>query len=187
MKKVGLYFGSFNPVHNGHLIVAQHMFNTGKFSKIRFVISPQNPFKSKEELIDKNLRMEMLRKAVNENSDFEVSDIEYHLPQPNYTIDTLEKLMMSEPETEFDIICGSDTLKDIHKWKQIETLAKLCTFHVYQRRGTEAEVPEINLKIEKYDAPFLDISATWIRQLLKENKSVRYLVPEVVYRDLQDS
>src|SRR5690349_14498686 len=108
--RIGLYFGSFNPIHNGHLIIAQQMFNSGYFDKIRFVVSPQNPFKNDGDLIDEKIRLEIVSLAVAKNSAFEVSNAEFHLPRPSYTIQTLEKMIQEEPENSFSIIIGSDNL-----------------------------------------------------------------------------
>ncbi|MCC7298046.1 MAG: nicotinate-nucleotide adenylyltransferase [Bacteroidia bacterium] len=179
--KIGLYFGSFNPIHNGHLIIAQHMLNTGLFDTIRFVVSPQNPFKKQEGLMDEKMRFEMVKTSILDNSNFEASDIEFQLPKPSYTIQTLQKLKSDEPENIFSIIMGSDQMKGLHEWKEIDSIKNMVDFHVYQRRGSEKHEPSIKGNFHFHEGPFLDISATYIRELIEQKKSIQYLVPENVF------
>ncbi len=182
--RIGLYFGSFNPVHNGHLIIAQHMMNSGHFDKIRFVVSPQNPFKNANELLDENLRYKMVSLAIKNNPAFEVSDAELDLPKPSYTIQTLDYLIKTEKQNAFSIILGSDNLEKLDQWKDIDQILRICDFHVYNRRGSQSISPKINANFTFHQAPFLDISATYIRELLHENKSVQYLVPDAILKYL---
>ncbi len=174
--KCGLFFGSFNPLHTGHLLVAQHILNFGGLDEIRFVLSPQNPFKKTEDLADENLRMEILRLSVEDNPGFSASDVEFGLQRPSFTIQTIQHLQKTEPGTEFSLILGSDNLPMLNDWKDIDTLLQLVGFHVYGRRGTESFKGPKAGKFIFYEAPFLDISATHIRFLLDERKSIKYMV-----------
>lgn len=185
--RTGLYFGSFNPIHTGHLIVAQHMLNTGLFDEIRFIVSPQNPFKPATDLMPEELRLSMVKAAISENSKFTVSDVEFGLPKPSYTIQTLNRFREMEADKNYSIIMGSDNLRDLHLWKSIEEIAAICSFDVYNRPGSENTICEVRAEIRRHDAPFLDISATHIRNLLNRGKSIRYLVPEVVFSILNQS
>lgn len=180
MAHTGLYFGSFNPIHIGHLILAQYMLNTGKFDRIRFVVSPRNPFKSEADLFDEKLRLDMVRAAVADNPGFEVSDIEFQLSKPSYTIQTLRHFQNTEPDHLFSIIMGSDNLEKLKDWKEIEAIAERCEFHIYRRRGSEHTLPGIQINMHEYEAPFLDISATFIRQEMRKDNSVKYMLPEAV-------
>lgn len=183
MKKIGLYFGSFNPIHNGHLIVAQNMLNSGYFDTIRFIPSPQNPFKNSDDLLDDHLRFNFVKDAIADNDNFEISDIEYSLPKPSFTIQTLLKFKENEPENKFSLIMGSDNLEKIHEWKSIAEITNICNFHVFLRRGSENKTPKISGEfIIHKDTPFIDISATYIRELIEKNKSIRYLVPKNVFK-----
>ena len=180
--RTGLYFGSFNPIHTGHLIIAQHMLNTGLFDEIRFIVSPQNPFKNLSDLYPEKLRLKLVKNAIKADDGFSASDIEFKLPKPSYTIKTLEYFLITEPEISFSIIIGSDNLTKLHEWKDIETICKLCEFHVYSRPGSENIKPEIDGIFHFHTAPLLDISATHIRNLISEGKSIRYLVPDNVFK-----
>ena len=177
---VGLYFGSFNPIHNGHLIIAQQMQNSGAFDAVRFVVSPHNPFKNRDLMIDENLRLQMVLTAIESNLDFEASDAEFFLPKPSFTIQTISHFMAAEPENKFSIIMGSDNLEKLHEWKDINKLSRLCDFHIYRRRGSENMKSNVEGKFYFHEAPFLDISATFIREQLERGKSVRYLVPDIL-------
>ena len=179
MARIGLYFGSFNPIHHGHLIIAQHMLNEGPFDEIWFVVSPQNPFKEQKDLLPQNLRFEMATAAVEDNPQFRAMDIEFRLPVPSFTIQTLEHLMEKSSNI-FSIVMGSDNLPRLHEWKDIDKLCALTDFHVYNRSGSNLKCSVPSARIIPYAAPLLDISATHIRQLLQHNKSIRYLVPEAV-------
>ena len=179
MARVGLYFGSFNPIHYGHLIIAQHMLNEGPFDEIWFVVSPQNPFKEQKDLLPQNLRFEMVKAAVDGNPQCRAMDIEFRLPVPSFTIQTLEHLL-EKSSNQFSIVMGSDNLPRLHEWKDIAKLCALTDFHVYNRSGSDLKCSVPAARIIPYTAPFLDISATHIRSLLQQNKSIRYLVPDAV-------
>ncbi|MBS3915195.1 MAG: nicotinate-nucleotide adenylyltransferase [Bacteroidetes bacterium] len=179
MAKIGLYFGSFNPIHIGHLIIADYMMQFAGFDKIRFVVSPQNPFKQEGELMPENLRLQMVKLAIDNNPNFEVSDIEFQLPKPSYTIQTIREFLKTENHS-FSLIMGSDNLEKLPEWKEVETLLEQCEVHLYNRRGSEKYKTDLPGKFIYHEAPFLNISATYIRELLDQNKIPRYLVPEKV-------
>jgi nicotinate-nucleotide adenylyltransferase len=185
--QIGLYFGSFNPIHIGHLIVAEYMIQQGFFDKIRFVVSPQNPFKEQTDLIPEMLRLNMVQAAIQDNTEFEVSDVEFALPRPSYTIQTLAHFWETESDHDFSIIMGSDNLEKLNTWKDIEKITEKCTIQVYQRHGSEKAVPPIKGNFLLHTAPFVDISATYIRKLIAEKKSLKYLVPNAAIPLLQGS
>jgi nicotinate-nucleotide adenylyltransferase len=184
MGNIGLYFGSFNPIHTGHLLVGEHMLNFGPFDEIWFVVSPQNPFKTNQSLFDENLRLKWVSQSIQTESRFKVCDAEFSLPKPSYTIQTLQFLQASYPHS-FHIIMGADNLEKLHQWKHIEQICNLCEFHIYGRRNSAPpNIPE-NAVIRQYNSPFIDISATHIRELLSQGKSVRYLVPDAILSELE--
>lgn len=184
MKRVGLYFGSFNPIHNGHLIIAQYMLNTELFDSIRFVVSPHNPFKNAADLLPENQRLKMVQLAIIGNPQFEISDIEFSLSKPSYTINTVKHFIENEPEVRFTIIMGGDNVSKLNEWKNIEQLSEMVDFHIYQRGGETAIKPGVKIQMTVHDSPTIDISATYIRNLLKTGKSIQYLVPEKVFEFL---
>src|SRR5882672_4209056 len=167
--RIGLYFGSFNPVHTGHLIIANHLLNFTELKKIWFIVSPQNPFKEKESLLNEYHRLHLLRLAIEDDNRMKALDIEFNLPKPSYTATTLIHLEEKYPENEFSIIMGSDSFQNLHKWKNYETIIKNYSIHVYIRPGFEIK-NDINARLTIVDAPLLQISATEIRKLIKEKK-----------------
>lgn len=184
--KIGLYFGSFNPIHIGHLIIANHILNETELQKIWFVVSPQNPFKTSESLLNEYDRLHLARKAVEEDNRLKINDIEFSLPKPSYTIDTLTYLTEKHPTYEFSIIMGSDSFQNIGKWKNTEVILKNYSFIVYKRPGFEID-NKLNAKLYLLNAPLLEISATHIRGLIKKGKSIKYLVPPVVEEEIKAS
>jgi len=182
--KIVLYFGSFNPIHNGHLIIANHVLNTMDIGKLWFVVSPQNPFKKEADLLKESDRLMLIQAAVQQDERILVSDIEFHLPKPSYTIHTLEYLKEKYAEYEFSILMGSDSFKDIRKWKNFESILDGYSILVYRRPGHEIE-NKLPASIEILDAPLLEISSTSIRELIKHGKSIRYLVPEKVREEIE--
>lgn len=180
-----MYFGSFNPLHNGHLIVAQHMLNSGYFDKIRFVVSPQNPFKKENGMLPEDLRLKLVTDAVADNPGFEVSKVEFGLPKPSYTIETVKHFLIENQQDELAIVMGSDNLEKLHLWKNIDELASLVNFHIYLRRGSEHIQPKVNGNFIYHEAPFLDISATYIREILANGQNARYLLPDKVWNMLK--
>ena len=182
--KIGLYFGSFNPVHTGHLIIANHVLNETSLERVWFIVSPQNPFKSSAGLLNEYDRLHLIRVAVEDDSRIKASDIEFNLPRPSYTVDTLAYLDEKYPEHEFSIIMGSDSFQNLDKWKNYEVIIKRRTIYIYTRPGFEIN-NKINADIKIMDAPLLQISATRIRQMIKESKSIRYMVPQNVLDEIE--
>jgi nicotinate-nucleotide adenylyltransferase len=182
--KIGLYFGSFNPVHVAHLIIANHILNETDIEKIWFVVSPQNPFKQENFLLNEYHRLQLVRLATEEDKRIKASDIEFSLPKPSYTINTLTYLSEKYPEHEFCIVMGSDSFQNLHKWKNYEVIAKNYPVYVYIRPGFPAENTS-EIKPHILEAPLLQLSATQIRKYIKEGKSVRYMLPEKVLEEIE--
>ncbi|MDQ3277375.1 MAG: nicotinate (nicotinamide) nucleotide adenylyltransferase [Bacteroidota bacterium] len=181
---IGLYFGSFNPVHVGHLIIANHVLNETSLEKVWFVVSPQNPFKPSSTLLNEYDRMHLVQKAVEGDDRLKASEIEFSLPKPSYTAHTLAYLSEKYPKNTFTIIMGSDSFQNLHKWKNSETIIANYPILVYQR--PEFEVTNtIGATVTILNAPLLEISATYIRTCLQEGKSIRYLVPTGVEEEIQ--
>lgn len=180
--KIGLFFGSFNPIHVGHLIIAQHFINFSDLKKIWFVVSPQNPLKNKQSLLNEYDRLHLVSLAISNNSNFQTSSIEFELPKPSYTIDTMAYLDEKYPQHQFVLLMGSDNLLSLKKWKNYETLVERYAIYVYKRQDVIGIVDFPNVK--QFDFPLLHLSASYIRQCLKEKKSIKYLVTEVVEEEL---
>jgi nicotinate-nucleotide adenylyltransferase len=187
--KIGLFFGSFNPIHIGHLVIANVMAENTDLNKVWLVVSPHNPFKSEKSLLHEFDRYDMVKAAIADNYKLEVSDVEFHLPRPSYTIDTLTHLTEKHPGKEFKVIIGEDNLESFAKWKNHEQILALYGLYVYPRptelsRRASPNVTNNDLKrherVTMVEAPLLDISATYIRNCIKGNNSIRYLVPEPV-------
>lgn len=177
--RVGLFFGSFNPIHVGHLMLAQYMVNFADVDEVWLVVSPQNPFKQDVELADTQHRLNMARLAVGDNEKIKISEVELSLPKPSYTIDTLRALEKEYPESEFSIIMGADNLLGLNRWKEAETLLSRYRIIVYPRPGYEAKEPE-GAHIEIVDAPQVDISSTQLRRWIGEGRSVLYFTNDKV-------
>ena len=181
--KVGLFFGSFNPIHIGHLIIANHILNETSLQKIWFVVSPKNPFKPSSTLLNEYDRFHLVQKAVEENNNMRASDIEFSLPKPSYTVHTLAYLQEKYSAYTFNIIMGSDSFQNLNKWKNFETIIGNYSIIIFKRPGFEVE-NKLNARIDIMQAPLLEISATHIRELIKEGKSIKYLVPEKVEEEI---
>ncbi len=181
---IGLYFGSFNPIHIGHLIIADFVANNSEVDKVWFVVSPQNPLKESSTLLEESLRLNLVNKAIENNPKFETCDIEFNLPRPSYTIDTLAFLKNKFPTFTFSIIMGSDSFVSIYKWKNYERLLQENFFIIYERTGFPIKRKDNNVII--LNAPLLNISSTAIRTSIKEGKSIRYLVVENVLQELHE-
>ncbi len=187
MKKIGLFFGSFNPIHVGHLVIANYMVEHTDLDKVWMVVSPQNPLKPKNTLARDYDRLHLVRLAIEDNPDLQVSDIEFSLPKPSYTIDTLTYLKEKYPDKTFVLIMGGDNVGTLHKWKNYEQLLLQYEIYVYKRPNTELGNFATHPKIQFFDAPLLDISATYIRDSIRNKKSIRYLVTEKVFDYLETS
>lgn len=182
--KIGLYFGSFNPVHVAHLIIANHILNEKKIEKIWFVVSPQNPFKTESNLLNEYHRLQLIRIATEDDNRIKASDIEFNLPKPSYTANTLIYLAEKYPDVEFSIIMGSDSFRNLPQWKNYEAIIKNHSVFVYMRPGFEV-LNQLKTNLQIVDAPLLQLSATQIRQFIKEGKSIRYMVPDKVLDEIE--
>jgi len=177
--KIGLYFGSFNPIHIGHLIIANHVAYHTDLDKVWLVVSPQNPLKPSSTLLNEHHRFHLVELAVKDEPRLRASNIEFSLPRPSFTVDTLAYLSEKFPTQQFTIIMGSDSFQNISRWKNYQHLVKHYPFYVYRRPGHEIK-ETYGARVEVLDAPLLDISSTNIRQWIKEDKSIRFLVPDDV-------
>ncbi len=173
---IGLYFGSFNPIHTGHLIVANHVLAYTEVDKIWFVISPHNPLKDSHSLLNEYDRLHLVKLAIEDNTKFRASNVEFQLPKPSYTVNTLAYLTEKFPLERFSIIMGTDSFQNIHRWKNFEHLIENYAFILYARPGFEIKETQ-NAKLTILNAPLLDISSTYIRKQIKEKKSIKYIVP----------
>nr|WP_294773512.1 nicotinate (nicotinamide) nucleotide adenylyltransferase [uncultured Flavobacterium sp.] len=181
--KIGLYFGTFNPIHVGHLIIANHLAEHSDLEQIWMVVTPHNPLKQKNTLLDDYQRLHLVRLATEDYPKIKPSDIEFKLPQPNYTVNTLAHLMEKYPQHEFSLIMGEDNLKSFHKWKNYEYILQHHDIYIYPRVSEEAD--NITLKnhprIHLIDAPIVEISSTFIRESIKNKKNVQPLLPHNVW------
>ncbi|KJD36586.1 nicotinate-nucleotide adenylyltransferase [Tamlana sedimentorum] len=182
--KIGLYFGSFNPIHIGHLIIANHLAENSDLDQIWFVVTPHNPFKKKSSLLDNYQRLEMIHLATEDYDKLKPSDIEFNLPQPNYTVNTLAYLQEKHPNYEFALIMGEDNLKSLHKWKNYDVILENHHIYVYPRisnKTTPAHFINHN-KIHTIDAPIIQISSTHIRNSIKATKNIKPLLSPKVWQ-----
>ena len=184
--KIGLYFGSFNPVHVGHLIIANHFANNTDLNQVWFVVSPQNPFKSSASLLNQFHRLHMIKSAIDGENKLRASSVEFKLPSPSYTVDTLAYLKEKHPGHEFSLILGSDGFQNFSKWKNFEVILKNHTLYVYKRPGFEI-INEFDSRVIILPAPFLEISSTHIRNMIRGKKSIRFLVPDVVKDEIESN
>lgn len=185
-KQIGLFFGSFNPIHIGHLIIANHLVEHSALDELWLVVTPQNPFKEKQSLLNNHLRLEMVHLAIADYPKLRASDIEFHLPQPNYTIHTLAYLEEKYPKLHFALIMGEDNLKSLHKWKNYEQILSNYPIYVYPRlsEGTVSEALTSHSNIQYVRAPIVELSATFIREEIKKKQNVRPLLPESVWQHI---
>lgn len=184
LKRIGLYFGTFNPIHIGHLIIANHMVEFSDLDEVWFVITPRSPFKTKQTLLDDHHRYQMVFEAVKEYPKLRPSKIEFDLPQPNYTINTLVRLDEKYGhDNTFSLLMGEDNLKGFHKWKNYEAILENYALYVYPRisNGTVENQFKEHPKIHYVDAPIIEISSTFIRKNHNVGKNVRPLLPEAVW------
>lgn len=179
--RIGLFFGSFNPLHVGHLVIADVMATHTDLAEVWFVVSPLNPFKSSKSLLHEFDRLKMVELAIADNYRFRASDVEFHMPKPSYTADTLAYLSDKHPDKEFVLIIGEDNLVHFHKWKNYQAILDNYGLYVYPRPQVDKDRIKVqHSNIQYVDSPMLDISATFIRDAIRNNRSVRYLLPEPV-------
>ncbi|MFL0077472.1 nicotinate (nicotinamide) nucleotide adenylyltransferase [Tenacibaculum maritimum] len=187
-KNIGLYFGTFNPIHIGHLIIANYMVENSDLDEIWMVVTPHNPFKKKSTLLDNYHRLEMVFKATEGYDKIKPSDIEFNLPQPNYTVHTLAHISEKYPDHQFNLIMGEDNLKGLHKWKNYETILEDYEVYVYPRisEGKIATQFDNHHKIHKVEAPIIQISSTMIRNQIKEGKNSKPLLSATVWKYIDE-
>lgn len=183
--KVGLYFGSFNPIHHGHLIIAQHVVQNSELDQVWFVVSPQNPLKPSSGLLNEFHRLYLIQLSIEETQHLKVTDIEFRLPRPSYTVDTLTYLNEKYPQHKFAVIMGSDSFENLPRWKNYQHILSNYKVFVYKRPGHEVNNTFESTRIEVLSAPLLEISATHIRNTIKAGKSIRYLVPDKVAAEIE--
>lgn len=188
MSKIGLYFGSFNPIHIGHLAIAGYMTEFAGLDHVWFIVSPHNPLKKKETLLADHQRLHMVNLAIGDNPRLKGSDIEFKLPVPSYTIDTLIYLNEKYPEHKFSLIMGEDNLNTLHKWKNINEIISKCSIFVYPRPGSVKPASPLldqilsETDIHKITAPLMEISGTFIRDGIKKGKDMSYFLPPEVWK-----
>ncbi len=182
--RVGLLFGSFNPVHTGHLILAEHFATRTDLAEVWLVVTPHNPFKAAPSLLPEAERLRLVRLAVADNPRLRAEDVEFGLPRPSYTIATLDILRQRHPGTGFVLLLGADNLLELPRWKDAARLLAETDIYVYPRPGAPAPELRTYPRVRLLEAPLLDISSTYIRQCLQAGHSIRYLVPAVVEQAL---
>lgn len=178
--RIGLFFGSFNPIHVGHLIIANTMATTTDLEQVWFVVSPKNPFKKTKSLLHEFDRFDMVERAIADNSRLKATNIEFSMPKPSYTIDTLTRLSEKYPQHTFRLIMGEDNLAQFANWKNHEKILEYYGLSVYPRPRATESVFKSHPNVHLVAAPLLDISATFIRDCIRANRSIRYMVPDVV-------
>lgn len=186
MKRTALFFGSFNPIHVGHLIIANTILQQEDIDKVWLVVSPQNPLKERASLLPDHHRLQMVQRAIDDNYRLKVCDIEMHLPIPSYTVVTLAALQEKYPDREFCLVMGSDNLDSFHRWRNYQYLLDNYRLLVYPRPGTEHCKLSSHPSVTMVDVPMMDISSSYIRQQIAAHKDVRYLLTEPVYKYLTE-
>ena len=181
MKKTALFFGSFNPVHIGHLAIGNYIAEFAGVDEVRYIVSPHNPLKEEADLLDDSIRLEMLRRSLSDYPKFTVSDIEFSLPKPSFTFQTLSVLSKQEPDTQFILIIGSDNVDIFHKWHNYEWIMENYPILVYPRLGSSNCIPSHYSNMTLIDAPIIGVSSTFIRQSMRVGKDVRFFMPEGAY------
>ncbi len=184
--KIGLFFGSFNPVHNGHMVIAQYMAEFTDLEQVWLVVSPQNPLKPKATLLPDVHRLALVRHAVGYYRKLKASNIEFKLPQPSYTVTTLAHLKEKFPQHTFALILGSDNLDTFHKWKNYEQILAEHELYVYPRKGSTGGNLLHHKNVKVVDAPLMEISASFIRNAIKDKKDVHYMTPEAVWEYIKE-
>ena len=186
MKKIGIYSGSFNPIHHGHVMLANYLVEFSDLDELWFVVSPQNPLKKKDELLDDDERMKLVQLAVGDDPRFRVSDIEMHLPTPSYTINTLSVLAEQYPDVKFVFICGMDSLQNLYHWREYQKILDNYELLVFPREGYDGGELLHHPSVKVLKTPILEISSTFIRQCVKEGRDVRHFMPEKAFRYMQE-
>lgn len=181
---IGLFFGSFNPVHIGHLAIADYMINYTDMQQIWFMVSPHNPLKNKNQLLDQNNRLHLVNLALDFHPTIKASNFEFDLPQPSYTINTLVRLKEKYPEHQFSLIMGQDNLQSFNKWKNYEEILKRNHIYVYPRPGSSASEFDTHPNVHFTEAPVMDISSTFIRNAIKEKKDIRFFLHPKVWEEI---
>ena len=185
-KKIGLFFGSFNPIHNGHLMIANYMAEFEGLDQVWFVVSPLNPFKQDQDLLPDYHRRELLNRAIGDYMKFRVSAVEFGLPKPSYTIDTLGFLKTKYPDNQFVIIMGSDQLPEFHRWKNPEDILENYKVLVYPRLPPPEHSLLSHPSVTLVNAPVMEISSSFIRQAIKQKRDVRFFMPELSWQYLDE-
>ncbi len=185
-KKIGLYFGTFNPIHIGHLIIGNHMSNHTDLDEVWFVVSPHNPFKNKNILLDDHARLELVYRAIKDYDRLRVLDIEFGLPRPSYTVNTLVHLTEEYPNINFSLIMGGDNLNSFHKWKNYEVILENHELYVYPRLATTPSSLDNHEKVNLVGAPIMQISSSFIRNAIKNKKDIRAMLPENVWEYIDE-
>ena len=185
MKNIGVYLGSFNPVHIGHLVIANWLCEYETIDELWFVVTPLNPFKSEQKLLDDEVRLEWVRKAVGDYPKIRVSDIEMHLPKPNYTIDTMHALQQKYPDFRFTLIMGADNWQGIPKWYRSEELLKELPILVYPRKDYDVVISSDYPNVRLVNAPEIEFSSTFIRESIRAGKDVRFFLPEAIREEVK--
>ncbi len=184
--KTGLFFGSFNPIHTGHMILAEYMVEYAGLKEVWFVVSPQNPLKEKKGLLADHHRLAMVNIAIEDDARFRSSNIEFKMPQPSYTIDTLAYLSEKYPDHRFVLIGGTDILPSFHKWKNYRQLLEQYELYIYNRPHYDPGEYRQHPGIRFFDAPLLEISASFIRDSIKKGREVRYMLPQKVHEYIRE-
>lgn len=178
---IGLFFGSFNPVHQGHLMLANYILEYNDLHEIWFIVSPQNPLKEQKNLLPEQDRLDMVKKAIDGFPNFIANDIEFHMPKPSYTIDTLVRLTERHPSHNFYLICGMDALQSFHKWKNYEQILNNYKILVYPRKDSVGGKFINHPSVKVIDAPQIEVSSSFIRKAISENRNLQFFLPEGIY------
>ncbi len=186
MKKVGIYSGSFNPIHHGHVMLANYLVEFSDLDELWFVVTPQNPLKKKEDLLDDDERLKMVQLAIGDDPRIHVSDIEMHLPTPSYTINTLTALSEQYPDSEFVFICGMDSLQNLKNWREYQKILDNYELLVFPREGYDGGELINYPSVTVLKTPILEISSTFIRQCVKEGRDVRHFMPEKAFQYMNE-
>ncbi len=185
--KIGLYSGSFNPIHHGHVMLANYLVEFSDLNELWFVVSPQNPLKKKADLMDDADRLKMVELALEGDSRMKASDIEFSMPQPSYTINTLRALSLKFPSDQFVFICGMDSLQGLPRWKEYQAILDNYELLVFPRKGYDGGELLQHTHVKVLETPVIEVSSTFIRNSMKEGKDVRHFMPEKAYRYLVEN